>query len=59
MEPSLGKLAPRVYPLINTPNLRDITNGSNGGFQAGPGYDQVTGVGVPVFNQLVNTLSQF
>ncbi|MDF5724657.1 MAG: S53 family peptidase [Rhizonema sp. PD37] len=57
--PPLGNLAPRLYPLINTPNLRDITIGSNGGFLAGPGYDQVTGVGVPVFNQLVNTLSQF
>lgn len=55
----LGNLASRVYPLINTPNLRDITTGSNGEFQAGPGYDQVTGVGVPVFNQLVNTLSQY
>lgn len=56
--PPLGNLAARVYPLINTPNLRDITTGTNGEFQAGPGYDQVTGVGVPVFNQLVNTLSQ-
>jgi kumamolisin len=56
--PPLGNLAARVYPLINTPNLRDITTGTNGAFQAGPGYDQVTGVGVPVFNQLVNTLSQ-
>ena len=57
--PPLGNLAARVYPLINTPNLRDITIGFNGEFKAGPGYDQVTGVGVPVFNQLVNTLSQY
>lgn len=56
--PPLGNLAPRLYPLINTPNLRDITLGFNSGFFAGLGYDQVTGVGVPVFNQLVNTLSQ-
>jgi kumamolisin len=28
-----------------TPYLRDITQGSNGAFHAGPGYDQVTGIG--------------
>ena len=56
--PPLGNLAPRLYPLINTPNLRDIIGGNNGGFVAVFGYDRVTGVGVPVFNQLVNALSQ-
>ncbi|MDF5724524.1 MAG: S53 family peptidase [Rhizonema sp. PD37] len=56
--PPLGNLAARLYPLINTYNVQDITLGFNGGFFAGFGYDQVTGVGVPVFNQLVNTLSR-
>jgi pseudomonalisin len=35
-----------------SPNLyfRDITVGSNGGFNAGPGYDQVTGIGTTQVN---------
>lgn len=55
---SLGLLGSKVYPLINTPSIRDIISGNNGQFRAGRGYDQVTGVGVPVFDQLLNTLSQ-
>ncbi len=58
---SLGLLGPYLYPLGGTSNFRDITEGgnaiganSNGKYPAGPGYDEVTGLGVP----LVQTLSQ-
>ncbi len=30
-----------------TPHLRDITSGSNGAYDAGPGWDACTGLGVP------------
>ena len=43
----LGFLNPKIYPLMGTSALRDITSGSNGTFSAGVGYDQVTGIGVP------------
>jgi sugar lactone lactonase YvrE len=46
----LGLLGPRIYPLIATASLRDITSGSNGSdgvYTAGVGYDMVTGVGTP------------
>ncbi len=60
----LGLFAPYIYPLIGStapygaPTLRDITEGSNGTFSAGAGYDQVTGVGVPDFNRLLNRLNR-
>ena len=52
----LGFLNPRLYPLIGTASLRDITSGSNGAFDAGPGYDMVTGLGVPNIAQLIQAL---
>ncbi len=52
----LGLLGPRIYPLIGTPNFRDIAQGNNGAYRAKKGYDMVTGVGVPVMNQLLPTL---
>jgi hypothetical protein len=42
----LGLLNPKIYPL-GMPSIRDITSGSNGTNNAGPGYDLVTGLGVP------------
>jgi kumamolisin len=36
--------------------LRDITSGSNGAYQAGPGWDPVTGLGVPDVKALIETL---
>lgn len=43
----LGLLNPRIYPLIGTSALRDITSGNNGYYSAGVGYDMCTGIGVP------------
>ena len=55
-KPPLGFLNPRLYPLIGTASFRDITSGSNGAFDAGPGYDMVTGLGVPDVAQLIQAL---
>ena len=36
--------------------FRDVTSGSNGTTSAAPGYDQVTGYGAPLWDQLVTRL---
>jgi kumamolisin len=53
---TLPFLNPLLYPLIGTPEFRDITSGSNGAFHCGPGYDEVTGIGTPDVKLLVAKL---
>ncbi len=53
-KPALGFINPLLYPL--TSGLRDIVGGSNGAFEAGVGYDEVTGLGVPDIGALVAAL---
>jgi sugar lactone lactonase YvrE len=59
---SLGALNPKIYPLLGTANVRDITSGnnatskSNGKYSAGVGYDETTGVGSPLVTMLGETL---
>jgi subtilase family serine protease len=49
---------PDLYNLFQTTpgDFHDITAGTNGGFNAGPGYDEVTGLGTPIANQLIPDL---
>jgi kumamolisin len=47
----LGLLNNHLYTL-KAATIRDITVGDNIGFDAGPGYDLVTGRGVPVMNKM-------
>jgi len=47
---------PGLYALPST-DFHDITSGSNGTYNAGPGYDLVTGLGSPVANFLVRDLA--
>ena len=54
--PALTGTNPLLYPLLGTGSLHDITSGNNFLYQAGVGYDLVTGVGTPVFNNLVLAL---
>jgi kumamolisin len=54
---SLPFLNPLIYPLLGTNCFRDIVSGNNGAYHAGPGYDLVTGLGVPDMKQLVAKLS--
>lgn len=45
---SVGFLTPQLYQLPAGSNaLKDITNGDNGGYHAGPGWDACTGLGSP------------
>lgn len=46
-KPKLGFLAAKFYQVADKGGFRDIVKGSNGAFQAGPGWDPVTGLGVP------------
>ncbi|HET6883675.1 MAG TPA: hypothetical protein VFI31_26210, partial [Pirellulales bacterium] len=46
---------PEIYKLPSS-HIWDITSGSNGGFQAGPGYDEVTGRGTPMANMAAPNL---
>jgi len=56
-------LNPLIYPLLGSPSFRDITQGGNGAtdtdpmYLAGPGYDLVTGLGVPNVRALMGVLS--
>lgn len=47
----LGLLQPKLYrgvaPGVMQPGFRDVTQGNNGQYQAGPGWDACTGLGVP------------
>jgi hypothetical protein len=47
---------PALYSLPSS-DFHDITSGGNGGFRAGPGYDEVTGLGTPRANVLVPDLA--
>jgi kumamolisin len=43
----IGFAQPRLYPLVGTAAFHDITQGSNGAYSAGPGWDACSGLGSP------------
>ena len=56
---TLGLINPALYAAATanySGNFHDITSGSNGGFSAGTGVDDVTGIGSPIGDTLANTL---
>jgi kumamolisin len=52
----MGFLNPQIYPLLGSAAFRDITQGTNGAFNAIAGWDACTGLGSPVGNTLVTKL---
>jgi len=52
----LGQAQPAVYPLAS--QFRDIVSGSNGAYEAGPGWDACTGLGSPDGTKLLDALGQ-
>jgi kumamolisin len=56
----LGLLQPALYAAAQAgkpaPGLRDITEGNNGAYTAGPGWDACTGLGVPDGTALLDVL---
>lgn len=57
----LGLLHPTLYaaakPKVTPPGFRDITVGNNGAYEAGPGWDACTGLGVPDATALLKVLN--
>ena len=45
-----------LYPLMGSAAFRDITVGSNGAYNAGKGFDLVTGLSVPNLKALIAAL---
>ena len=54
----LGFLNPLIYPLVGSACFRDITEGCNGSYDSQPGYDMVTGAGVPNVGKLIEALTK-
>ncbi|HZV00060.1 MAG TPA: S53 family peptidase [Planctomycetota bacterium] len=52
----LSQTADAIYAAPPASSFRDITSGSNGGFSAGTGYDEVTGLGSPLAQGLIPSL---
>jgi kumamolisin len=56
----LGLAQPKLYDTISAgqvaPGFRDITKGDNGAYDAGPGWDACTGLGVPNGSALLAAL---
>ena len=52
----VGFLNPQIYPMLGTAAFRDITQGTNGTYNAGVGWDACTGLGSPVGNSLLTEL---
>jgi kumamolisin len=57
-QPALPYLNTLLYPMNGSAALHDITQGSNGAYSAGPGYDMCTGLGTPNVAALVQVLTQ-
>lgn len=58
----IGLLQPRLYasakPAQPVPGFHDISEGANGLYQAGPGWDACTGLGTPVGTQILQLLKK-
>lgn len=52
----VGFLNPLIYPLQATA-FNDITQGNNGAYSAGPGWDACTGLGSPIGTALLQALT--
>jgi hypothetical protein len=52
------QVLPSLYALPAA-DFRDVTTGGNGVFQAGPGYDESTGLGTPVADRVAAALAYF
>lgn len=49
----VGFIQPAIYATRAATSFNDITQGNNGAFSAGPGWDACTGLGSPIANKLI------
>lgn len=54
---SVGFIQPRIYASKAAAAFNDITEGNNGAFSAGPGWDACTGLGSPRASKLIPVLA--
>ena len=54
---NVGLLQPAIYAAKAASALNDITQGNNGAFEAGQGWDACTGLGSPIANKLIPLLA--
>jgi kumamolisin len=52
----VGFAQPRLYPLLGAAAFHDISQGDNGSYSAGPGWDACTGLGSPDGTALASAL---
>jgi kumamolisin len=55
-KPTAGFLNPQIYLAKAAAAFHDITQGNNGAFSAGPGWDACTGLGSPIGTKLISLL---
>jgi kumamolisin len=53
----VGFIQPAIYATKAAAAFNDITEGNNGAFSAGPGWDACTGLGSPIANKLIPLLA--
>jgi kumamolisin len=53
---NLGLVTPYLYALMGTPAFRQIVDGDNGGYSAGPDWNPCTGLGTPRGTELLERL---
>ena len=53
----VGFIQPAIYAAKAASSFNDITQGNNGAFSAGPGWDACTGLGSPIANTLIPLLA--
>ena len=53
----VGFIQPAIYAAKAASAFNDITQGNNGAFSAGPGWDACTGLGSPIAGQLIPLLA--
>jgi kumamolisin len=54
---TVGFIQPAIYAAASASAFHDITQGDNGAFSAGPGWDACTGLGSPIASQLIPLLA--
>lgn len=54
---SVGFINPAIYAAKAAADFNDITQGNNGAFSAGPGWDACTGLGSPIAGKLILLLA--
>jgi kumamolisin len=53
----VGFIQPAIYAAKAAPAFNDITQGNNGAFSAGPGWDACSGLGSPIAGKLIPLLA--